>query len=232
MLAVIGAGFGRTGTASLKAALEQLGLGPCYHMTEVFSHPEHVPLWEAAFRGQAADWQAILGDYQATVDWPACTFYEPLMAHYPEAKVLLSVRDSRGWYESALSTIYEVSRLGREGRLPTDDPSLAARARAGRMIDEIIWQGTFGGRFEDRERAIAIYEAHNRAVQERVPADKLLVFDVKEGWGPLCRFLGVPAPRGPFPHLNDSASFRRMVAQGGPDRGAPGPRAPTSCEGE
>lgn len=212
MLQVIGAGFGRTGTLSLKAALERLGAGPCYHMTEVFQHPDHLPVWEAATRGEPVDWDALFAGYHATVDWPAAAFYDRLMEHYPQAKLLLSVRDPLRWYDSVMNTIYQVSRLARAGQLPSEDPAFQSRRRAGQMINALIWQGTFGGAFEDRERAIAIYEAHNRAVQERVPAHKLLVFDVRDGWEPLCRFLGVPTPTDePFPHLNDSASFQEMT---------------------
>ncbi len=223
MLRVIGAGFGRTGTLSLKAALEQIGFGPCYHMTEVFQHPEHLADWEAATRGDLVDWDAVFAGYRATVDWPAAAFYDRLLARYPAAKVLLSVRDPQRWYESVASTIYQASRLGRLGQLPEETPAVQARRRAGQMIGALIWQGTFGGAFEDRERAIAIYEAHNRAVRARVPAEQLLVFDVKEGWVPLCRFLGVAIPAdAPFPHLNDAASFRQMIAQGAPGQQAAG----------
>src|SRR5690242_7699355 len=105
-LKVIGAGFGRTGTLSLKVALEELGFGPCYHMIEVFQYPEHAKLWEAATQGKPIDWDQIFANYQATVDWPGCTFYADLMARYPDAKVLLSVRDPETWYESVMSTIY------------------------------------------------------------------------------------------------------------------------------
>jgi hypothetical protein len=217
MLGLIGAGLGRTGTLSLKAALERLGFGPCYHMTELFQHPEHTPTWEAAARGESVEWEAVFAGYRATVDWPGAAYYDRLLARYPDAKVLLSVRDSQRWYDSVASTIYQAGRLAQAGRPAggADDPRFAARARIGRLIDAMVWQGTFGGAFEDRERAIGVYEAHNRAVQEQVPADQLLVFDVKEGWGPLCRFLGAPIPVDePFPHLNDAAAFRQMVAQG------------------
>jgi Sulfotransferase domain len=108
---VIGAGFGRTGTASLKAALEELGFGPCYHMMKVFEHPEHADFWEAVWRGEPVNWDKVLEGYEATVDWPACTFYGELMERHPEAKVLLSVRDPERWYESMRSTIYELTKL-------------------------------------------------------------------------------------------------------------------------
>src|SRR5215218_1360168 len=108
-LEVIGAGFGRTGTMSLKATLEELGFGPCYHMREVFEHPEHIGQWRAAMRGEPVDWERILGDYRATVDWPGCTFYDELLERNPDAKVILTVRDPQRWYESACDTIYRIS---------------------------------------------------------------------------------------------------------------------------
>lgn len=103
---IIGAGFGRTGTMSAKEALEQLGFGPCYHATELFKHPEHAPVWEAAVRGEPVDWQRVFACYQSTVDWPGTACYEQLMAAYPQAKILLTIRDPQGWYESARATIY------------------------------------------------------------------------------------------------------------------------------
>ena len=213
---VIGAGFGRTGTTSLKAALETLGLDHCYHMTEVFAHPRHAEGWRSAWRGAPVDWDAILGPYEAAVDWPSCTFYEELMERYPEAKVLLSVRDPERWYESTRTTIYELSRVlagSRTARVAFGLVSLLAfggfaRSGAG---DEIIWNGTFGGRFEDKTHAIEVLERHNEEVKRRVPPERLLVYEVKEGWGPLCEFLGVPDPDEPFPHLNDAAEMRRGI---------------------
>ena len=207
---VIGAGFGRTGTRSLKGALEELGFGPCYHMTELFGHPEHVELWDAAIRGEPVDWEGLFRDYEATVDWPGCSFHEELMRAYPDAKVLLSVRDPDRWYESAYNTIYRMSRTSHLFYLiRLFSPRLG---RAYPVINRLIWEGTFDGRFEDRGYAIEVFEGWNEEVKQRVPAERLLVYEVKEGWGPLCEFLGAAVPEGkPFPHLNDAESFRRMV---------------------
>jgi Sulfotransferase domain len=213
---VIGAGFGRTGTTSLKAALEELGFGPCYHMTEVFAHPEHADFWRSAWHNEPVDWEGVLGDYEAAVDWPACTFYEELMRQHPEAKVILSVRDPEPWYQSTRSTIYELSMLIERStisRLIFGVISLFifggfAGGRSG-MANEIIWQGTFHGRFEDKPYATDVFERHNEEVKRRVPPERLLVYEVKEGWGPLCEFLGVPEPEEPFPRLNDTAQMRR-----------------------
>lgn len=193
-LKLIGAGFGRTGTASLKQALEDLGFGPCYHMFEVFK-TDATELWYSVVNGAPVDWHAVFQNYQATVDWPACTYYKNLMCAYPDAKVLLSVRDPDKWYDSVASTIYPSSHR--------DPTSLHTR-----MIDALIWQGTFHGRFEEKEYAIAVFLRHNEVVRQYVPPEKLLVYDVKQGWEPLCAFLGVEVPAGkPFPHLNDRESF-------------------------
>lgn len=205
---IIGAGFGRTGTLSMKAALEQLGFGPCYHMVEVFDKPEHVALWQAAAEGASIDWSKIFASYNATVDWPGCTFYAPLMEAYPQARVILNVRDPERWYKSVSNTIYQAGKAIRGDAEPT--PHMQA---FGRMIETLIWGGTFGGRFEAKAHAIEVFERHIAEVKERVPRERLLVFDVKEGWEPLCRFLGVETPETPFPRLNDTASFLTETAE-------------------
>ena len=213
---VIGAGFGRTGTMSLKVALETLGFGPCYHMTEVFEHPEHADLWLAAWRGEPVKWDGFLNGYESLVDWPACTFYEDLMKQHPDAKILLSIREPDRWYESTRSTIYELSNIPTRSALSRATfyfigfivPGITAIVR---MAQGIIWNGTFGGNFEDRRHAINIFDRHNEEVRRRVPAERLLVYEVKEGWEPLCEFLGVAVPDEPFPRLNDKAEMRRRI---------------------
>jgi Sulfotransferase domain len=213
---VIGAGFGRTGTASLKAALEELGFGPCYHMIEVFEHPEHADVWVAAWRGELVDWDGFLADYEAAVDWPACTFYEELLERHPDAKVILTVRDPERWYESVRNTIYEISKITAGSRLSRAIFGFVGLFvpgvfEIGRMGNEIIWQGTFDGRFEDRRHAIEVFNRHNEEVRRRVLQDRLLVYEVKEGWGPLCEFLGVEEPDSSFPRLNDTAEMQRRI---------------------
>ncbi len=215
MLKVIGAGFGRTGTSSLKAALERLGFGPAYHMSEVFEHPAHVDFWVRAAKGDPVEWPEILHNYESAVDWPACSFYKELMAEYPEAKVILTVREAGAWHESVRTTIHEISTPGPGSVLARVVGVFVPHIRKiRRMVDKLIWRGTFDGRFEEKEYAIEIFERHIEDVKKRVPPEKLLVYDVKDGWGPLCEFLGVPEPGETFPRLNDARTFRRMIMAG------------------
>lgn len=213
---VIGAGFGRTGTTSLKSALETLGFGSAYNMTEVFTHPEHVGFWEAAHHGERVDWKGFFSGYGVAVDWPACAFYAELMEAFPEAPVILTIRDPERWYESTRSTIYGIRRISSGPaplRLALALAGLFAPGVTGivRLADEIVWNDTFEGRFDDRAYAIETFHRHNEAVRRQVPPERLLVYDVKDGWAPLCDFLGVEAPDRPFPHLNDTREMRRRL---------------------
>ena len=199
-LRIVGAGFGRTGTMSLKLALEELGVRACYHMTELAAHPQHAPLWLALTRGERIDLEQIFAGYAAAVDWPACVLWRELLAAYPDARVILTVRDPVDWYESFSRTI-----LARSENLP---PIVSPGIRA--LYDlsrEVILRQTFGGRANDANHAISIYNAHNAAVTAALPADKLLVYDVASGWGALCEFLGLPVPDRPFPHANAGDGF-------------------------
>jgi len=197
-LKVIGAGFGRTGTLSLKGALEELGFGPCYHMIETFDREDDKEAWLDAAKGQPVNWKTLLSGYRSTVDWPGCAFYRQLMGVFPEAKVILTVRDPEAWYESVAQTIN--TRPGAQP--PAPDDSLGVR-----MIRAVVWEGSLQGSFRDKARTIEIFEDHNQEVRESVPKDRLLEFEVKQGWEPLCDFLEVPVPRQPFPRLNERAVF-------------------------
>ena len=202
---VIGAGIGRTGTLSLKHALEKLGFGPCYHMVEVGDDPRRVARWQDVLDGKPPAWDAIFAGFQAGVDAPVCFYYKELMQKYPDAKVLLTVRDSAGWYKSLYTTVYALALLPRwMERIPLTGAFL-------RMLREMVWDGFFQGRFADKAFAIEQFERHNEEVQRHVPADNLLVFTIKEGWEPLCNFLNVPIPDEPFPHRNDRAETNKRV---------------------
>lgn len=203
MVSVIGAGFGRTGTLSTKQALEQLGVGRCYHMSELFGRPDDVAVWHAAGRGERVDWHGFLAGFGATIDWPSCTFYREQMDAFPDAKVLLTVRDPERWYESVTNTI-----LAHIGGPRPDDPGMGPWWD---MVQEVITQGTFGGDVE-HDHAVEVYERHNAEVQATVPAERLLVFEAAQGWEPLCDFLGLPVPDEPFPRVNTTEEWRARRA--------------------
>jgi hypothetical protein len=203
-LKVIGTGLGRTGTLSLKAALEQLGFGPCYHMMEVFPRPEHVTLWTKAARGERVDWDALYDGFAATVDWPSAHFWREHTRLYPRAKIIHTDREPQAWWKSFSQTIKE----GIAGDVP---PEMRAWHE---MVNLVITEQTFGGDMS-KENVLKVYAAHNDEVKRTIPADRRLDFDVAEGWEPLCRFLGVPVPATPFPKTNTTADFRaRMAARG------------------
>ena len=195
-LDVIGAGLGRTGTTSLKLALERLGFSRCHHMTEVFAHPETAPLWEAAAEGKPVDWETLLAGYRATTDWPACHFYRDLARIYPSAKVILTVRDPESWFRSTQATIFR----------PEHIDEIAKRPIAGILKKAIM--PTFDGRLNDREHALVVYERHVAEVRRTIEPERLLIYDVAQGWEPLCRFLGVAIPPHSFPHANTTDEFR------------------------
>ncbi|MEE4360605.1 MAG: sulfotransferase family protein [Pseudomonadales bacterium] len=210
-LDVIGAGFGRTGTLSLKVALEQLGFRKCYHMIEVFEHPEHIPLWAAAHRGEPIDWDALFQGYRASVDWPSCNLWREQLARFPGAKVILSTRDPERWYESVMNTIYPSSRAAADAA----DPQ---RRAFGQWAMTVIWDGVFGGRMEDRAHVIGCYEKHVETVLREAPADRLLVFEAAQGWSPLCAFLEVPVPDTPYPRTNSTEEFLANSGVKGPEQ--------------
>jgi len=203
-LQVIGAGLGRTGTLTLKTALEMLGFSPCHHMLEVIAKPEQRPFWSRAAKGEAVDWEEVFGAYRASVDWPSCHFYKALAARYPDAKVILTVRDPKRWFDSMTKTILQTLQT-----IPPDvDPSQPSFARL------IISQQTFGDDFSEAS-VIGAYERHNAEVRRSIPPERLLVFEPEQGWEPLCRFLATPPPSKPFPKTNSQEEFwARLPAQG------------------
>lgn len=204
-LKVIGAGFGRTGTTTLKHALEILLGGKCHHMQEVFAHPEQISLWAARARGEAVDWDALLSGYVAACDWPSAAYYAELAERYPAAKVVLTRRDFDKWFESATETIYSMSIMAATppvSWMMTVNPRMRGFSQ---MVDDTVWgeRGVFGGRFAERERTRGIYERHLEEVHRRIPAERLLEWAPTDGWEPLCRFLEVPVPSEPVPHKNE-----------------------------
>jgi Sulfotransferase domain len=215
---IIGAGLPRTATLTQKIALEMVGIAPCYHMVNVLSDLSLAPRWAAAFDG-SADWDAIFAGHQATVDWPGSFFWRELIDYYPQAKVLLSIRDGQAWANSMKNTIWGVFY---------DDVLMRDLSNARAKVDpgwndyielmQAMWQksgllGEMTGVFDPAVLAAAM-ERHNQDVREAVPADRLLEWSPADGWEPLCTFLGVPVPQAKLPHVNDSAMFAGRIVEG------------------
>jgi Sulfotransferase domain len=215
---VIGAGLPRTATLTQKISLEMLGFGPCYHMVNILSDLSLVPQWSAAFDGNA-DWDAIFGASQATVDWPGSFFWRELIEAYPDAKVLLSVRSGEAWANSMKNTIWGVFY---------DDVLMRHLSDARATIDpgwrdyielmKAMWQksGLIGEMTGVFDAAIlgAAFDRYCQEVRETVPAERLLEWSPADGWEPLCKFLDVPVPQAPLPHVNDSAQFAGRIIDG------------------
>jgi sulfotransferase family protein len=214
---LIGAGMPRTGTLTQKLALEMLGLGPCYQMVDVIADLGQARLWDRALDGEAP-WPEIFDGYNSTVDWPGGYFYRELMDFYPEARVLLSVRDAGDWERSMRQTVWAVRHGESLIRLLSSaqahvDPQW--RAFLG-MIDRLVWEGkgTFAASHEHPGQLIDAMLRHNERVERDVPAARLLVWNVAEGWEPVCEFLGLPVPEMPFPHVNGRTEFLNRIIDG------------------
>ena len=206
-LKVIGAGYPRTGTASLKLALEQLGFGPCHHMREVIMNPPSARLWVEAARGRP-DWEAIFEGFRSCTDAPGCNFWRELAEVYPEAKILLTVRDPDAWFESTQESVFS----------PRWRQKLPPGASLETFFDTCVHHA-FGERIHDRDFMLEQFARHTDEVIRDAPKERLLVLDVREGWGPLCAFLGAETPDTPFPHANSRAEIRArrqaMASQSG-----------------
>jgi hypothetical protein len=210
---LVGAGFGRTGTTSTKAALEVLGYGPVHHMSVVKSRRGAPGEWLSAARGRDRDWARLLAGYRSTLDWPTAAYWRELAEHYPEAKVLLTVRDPERWHDSIEQTLFHNAGKARglRYRLLPWVTAVHNRDQAAfmRMTRRLIHEGVFSGDVTDRRRNIEVFERHIAQVKQTIAPERLLVFDITQGWQPLCDFLGVPVPDQPFPRLNDRDSYSR-----------------------
>lgn len=198
-LDIIGPGFGRTGTSSLKTALEHLGFGPAHHMFEVRDNPAQLPHWQALARGETPNWNTVFSGYRSQVDWPGARYWRELAAFYPEARIILTVRDPDEWYDSFSATILKLM----EQRGHIDNPHVSSLVDMGHVLIE---EGEFDGRIHDRDYAIAMFNKRTADVQAAFPSSRLLTFDVREGWDPLCRFLGVEVPAISFPRSTPQSS--------------------------
>lgn len=216
-LQIIGAGFGRTGTMSTYEALRQLGF-PCYHMFEVIenkANKSHLDFWLDVANGPAGaehDWNQVFANYTAAVDNPASCVWRELMAAYPEAKVLLTLhpKGAQAWYESTIDTIYFTVNVWQFRLLEWVAPF---PRKMGAMTRKLIWERAHKGTMADHDKALAFYQQHIDEVRASVPPEKLLVYSVDQGWGPLCRFLGVPVPATPFPNINDRVAIKKVIAK-------------------
>jgi len=215
-LKVIGAGFPRTGTTTLKKSLETLGYNKCYHMKELFMDPSRLKHWKSIDQTGTADWEALFDGFEACVDVPGYPYYKILMERYPEAKVILTLRPFDVWYKSASTTVRLagpqtiLEKLGMLSKMIFDS-SLRQRVKAIQFFERIFWNDQFKGKFNDKNEAQKIYERHITEVKAHVPSDRLLVYDVSEGWEPLCTLLHLPIPKAEFPHLNKKEDFKEML---------------------
>jgi hypothetical protein len=199
-LEVIGTGFGRTGTDSMRRALEVLGFGPCHHISVLLRDPEQKRQWRAVAAGTPPDWNRLLDGYQACVDWPSAAYWPQLVEAFPEAKVILTWRSAESWWASFEKTILPIILADTE----TEESAPGSQLLSLRV---------FGGRADDRTHCMAVYEANVAAVRARVPPERLLVHALGDGWEPLCTHLGVAVPEVPYPHGNTTADFQQSAAQ-------------------
>lgn len=209
---LIGVGFGRSGTMSLKGAIEQLGANPCFHMIDLImgeSKERDLAYWERIAAGEDVDWHEVFDGWQATVDWPACRYWRELAEAFPDAPILLNHRDFDGFYKSCENTILAVKKAAQAGELTPDSNREPPSPKLFGIIEQLIWQGDFQGRFEDREWVRQMYHDRIETIKREIPSDRLIVWELgKDGWGPIADTLGVPAPDEPFPHLHDTNEFR------------------------
>jgi hypothetical protein len=207
-LSVIGAGFGRTGTNSIKKALEHLGVGPCHHMEEVFANPSQLPYWQLAANGESVDWDNVFEDYNSVIDWPSAHYWRELADFYPDSKILLSVRPFESWWGSFSGTIKQI--LENRDDIADEYPRSVAD-----MAYKIIAEQTFSERMSDKSVVLSAFDQRLEEVKNTIRADRLLVFDVADGWTPLCDFLNLPIPSLDFPRSNSTNEFKESFDDGG-----------------
>jgi hypothetical protein len=208
---LIGVGFGRTGTMSLKAAIERLGAGPCFHMIDLITgerRDRDLPYWAAVAEGTPVDWNEVFDGWEATVDWPACSRWRELIDAFPDAPVLLNVRDFDRFYESCRNTLLAIKQAARAGEIEQDANREAPSPVLWGVIERLIWQGDFEGRFEDTDWMRRMYHERIETIRATVPSDRLTVWELGDGWEPLCEMLGAEVPDEDFPRLHDTNEFR------------------------
>ncbi len=199
-LKIIGAGMGRTGTASLKVAIESLGVGRCYHMSEVLKHPERAKDWIDVTDGDGG-WEKIFDGYAATVDNPGCNYWRELADYYPEAKVILTIRDAEKWFDSTNETIHSI-----------EFASFIENSPFGEMVQKTIWE-KMENRMQDKDYMVNFFNSRTSEIIDYIAPERLLVYEVGEGWERLCKFLDVSVPDAEFPRINSRAETRKLLAE-------------------
>ncbi len=212
-LLIVGAGFGRTGTDSMRAALNLLGFGPCHHMHEVRPSEAQIEAWYRIAIGESHDWEAALAGYRSSLDWPSIAYWREILDANPDAKLLLTRRPVEAWFKSFSATILPI--LLEVEQIPEDQ-----RPHAAEMALRIIRDRSFGGNIHDEDHMKAVYEAYNAEVEAAVPEGRRLTFMAGDGWGPLCAWLGVPVPEVPFPKGNSTTEFQAARAEERAKRGS------------
>jgi Sulfotransferase domain len=210
---VVGVGFGRTGTLSLKEALDDLGAGPCFHMIDLIegeNRERDLPYWVKIANGEPVDWQEVFEPWESTVDWPGASVWKDMVDAFPDVPVLLNYRDFDGFYKSCQNTILAVKQAAQAGELKPDSARPQPSPELWGAIEKLIWQGDFQGRFDDKEWVRQMYYDRMEEIKGYVPADRLTVWKLGDGWAPLAEMLGVEEPDKPFPHLHDTNEFRGL----------------------
>jgi hypothetical protein len=208
---MIGVGFGRTGTMSLKAALEELGAGPCFHMIDLIMGEDRqrdLEYWIKIADGEPTDWDEVFEPWESTVDWPAASKWRELVDAFPDIPVLLNVRDFDGFYKSCANTLLAVKEAAQAGELAQDANREQPAPELWGVIEKLIWQGDFQGRFQDKEWMRQMYHERIETIKREVPSDRLVYWELGDGWAPLADALDVDVPDAPFPHLHDTNAFR------------------------
>jgi hypothetical protein len=214
-LKIIGTGLGRTGTHTLKTALNHLGFGDCYHMVELFQKPEGLHYFEKAERGEAVDWNRLFHNYNSAVDYPVARYFRQISDYYPEAKIIHTYRDPQVWFESAGKTIFIAGRLSMKRFLKFAahyTVSSEVRKRLPVLLyNRRLMKLEFGNDISDKKKVIKKFEQHTENVIKKISSERLLLYNVSEGWEPLCKFLGVPVPAEKYPHTNTREEFYQKV---------------------
>ena len=215
---IIGAGFPRTGTTTLKRCLETLGFNNVYHMKELLVKPEKLHYWMKLDETGDTDWEGLYEGYDASVDFPAYSWYKEHMKKYPDAKIILTIRDFEDWYKSVYSTVWQagpqtpLEKIKMIGKLLTNS-RVRKVVKCIKFFKKVFFADELKGKFMDKEFAKKVWEDHIKAVKAYVSQEKLLVYDVRDGWGPICEFLNVPEPTEQLPHLNKKENFKEMLPQ-------------------